>query len=171
MRKIVNSPRRIAITVATTAITMIAAAAAVMGFVASASAAPRHTGNKPTASCGLVTLRGTYLFHGDGTNVTAGVASALAYAGSITFDGAGNFQGYISTEVGGTVQSDRPYGGTYTVNSNCTGSYTVISTVHVPVSFDLFTSSSGDYFTYVQTAPVGPDFDVDATSAQRVALG
>lgn len=169
MRKLVNTPRRTAITVATIAITLIAAAAAAMGFVASASAAPRQTSHEFASSCGLGTLRGTYLFHGDGTNVESGVSSALAYAGSITFDGAGNLQGYISTAVGGTVQSDRAYTGTYTVNSNCTGSYTVTSTVHVPVSFDVFTSPSGGYFTYVQTAPVGADFDVDSTSAQRVS--
>lgn len=168
MRKVFSSPRRASLI---TAIILIAASLTTVGFVGTASATPKHDAHRGSFPCGLATLTGTYLFHGDGTNVLNGVETPLSYAGSITFDGNGNLHGYVTTDGDGQVQSDRPYTGTYTLGSNCTGNYTIDSTVHVPVSFDMFVAPTGNYYTYVQTQPVGAVFDVDATSAQRVSLG
>lgn len=163
MRKLASPSRRTAITAAVT----VATAAATMAYVSSAGAAPGHA-NRETATCSPATLHGTYLFHGNGTAINGQGHVPLAFAGSFRFDGAGHLQGHITTNLDGTANRYIPFTGTYTVAADCTGTYAIGDAVYN----DLYAASSGNEFTYVQTAE-GPggdhDLDVVATNAHRVS--
>lgn len=65
----------------------------------------------------------------------------------ITFDGSGNFQSTITASVGGTPAQSFPDSGTYTVNSNCTGSLATTS----GFTFDFIVFHGGKEVRYIQT--------------------
>jgi len=83
-------------------------------------------------SCSLVSLRGTYAVHAQGTIV--GQLPALfpappfpfGEAGIVTFDGNGNHSGKTTVNIDGVVLTPT-FNGTYTINSDCTGTITVNS--------------------------------------------
>lgn len=169
MHKLFRQSRRTTIGAAVT----LAAATAAVAFVSTAGAATGQQKPKPP-TCRLGTLHGTYLFRGDGPHIEKkGPTSAMAYAGYFHFDGAGHIdRGYITTRVGEAIQSDRTLdGSTYTLGANCTGTFTINNPAHIPVFFDIFTTPSGNKFTYVQTDDSDEHYDVDATIAERADLG
>src|SRR4051794_14398604 len=75
--------------------------------------------------CTQATMIGTYVTSGGGTvaaNNGAGVASsAMVSVGKVTYDGHGNGQATFTRSVAGVI-SRGTAPGTYTVNSDCTGS-------------------------------------------------
>jgi len=75
-------------------------------------------------SCSLARAAGTYGFTDSGTVVGVGPRAA---AGILTLDAAGNINGKVTASLNGSV-SHTALSGTYTVNSDCTGT----------VSFDEF---------------------------------
>lgn len=155
MRNLVSLSRRTAIAIVLAA----AATAAAVTLANSASATPaiaRHTGSP---SCGLATLRGLYLFAGDGFSVSGSTSTPLAFAGSETFDGAGHVQGISTSSFGGTITRASAFTGSYTVAANCTGTLTIGTSLH----FDLYIAPSGVRFTYAQTDPGS----VSATTEQQ----
>jgi hypothetical protein len=166
MRKLPKPSRR---TTAVTAAVACASATAAVVFVNSASADSQ--GGRQPSTCSLATLNGTYLFRGDGEHFEADGSSApVAYAGHLHFNGAGKIdKGIISTRVGSFVDSRRSFDGTYTVDANCSGTFSPNDPTHPPVTFDLFTSPSGDKYTYLQTDLFNDVYDVDATIAERVS--
>jgi hypothetical protein len=66
---------------------------------------------------GNATLRGTYMSHGSGTIVGLGPIAAV---GLLIYDGKGNLVNPFTASANGNVGSATTYG-TYTVNSDCTG--------------------------------------------------
>jgi hypothetical protein len=72
------------------------------------------------AACSLVRAAGTYGVSDSGTVIGIGPRAAV---GSITFDAAGNANGSVTASLNGGVSSTT-LSGTYTVNSDCTGSST-----------------------------------------------
>jgi hypothetical protein len=76
--------------------------------------------------CSLASVAGSY---GYTTNGFVAIAPATfvpaAAAGRITFDGHGHVNG-IQTRVVAGSSLDETYSGTYSVNPNCTGSFTVL---------------------------------------------
>ena len=112
--------------------------------------------SKPT--CTLETLKGRYLFAWSGavlppafevTEPTAGGA-----AGYHTFNGDGTGTDTVTVRIGTTItlhQVVAPI--TYTVNANCTGTYTVL--VPNGPSFDLFIAPNGEEIATFATAPAG----------------
>ena len=75
--------------------------------------------------CSNASLQGTYAQKGTGV-ITAppDMAGPLANVGTLTFDGNGNVTGVLVNSLNGTtVQTTET--GTYKVNSDCTGTYTV----------------------------------------------
>ncbi|HEY6423992.1 MAG TPA: hypothetical protein VIY28_12240 [Pseudonocardiaceae bacterium] len=105
----------------------------------------------PTASpsCELATLKGTYLFEGNGASVSGTTTTPTAFAGSEHFNGAGAVTGSSTFSSGGTIFPRSAFTGTYTLTAGCTGTLTIGTTLH----FDIYVASSGDKFTYVQTDP------------------
>ena len=79
---------------------------------------------------------GTFGFTGSGSYVGTG---NIAISGQITLDGAGHVSGIESSSIAGKINSNIPFTGTYSVNSNCTGKAAFKpkggSTVHI--SFEL----------------------------------
>ena len=98
-----------------------------------------RTGGPATAivradgGCSLASLQGTYAVHGQGTflvEVPGFPAPPFPFgeAGIATFDGTGRFFGKTTINAGGLLLNPT-FTGTYTVNSDCTGSVMVQSDV------------------------------------------
>ena len=109
---------------------------------AAARAAARTT-------CGVGTLRGTYLFADHGVDTTTG--KTFAGAGYEYFDGNGNIEGVFSSNFDGVITKRDSSKGTYVVNADCTGRSTYPGDVEY--KYDLFIDPGGDMLTWVQIKP------------------
>ena len=98
--------------------------------------------------CTLKTLRGTYVFTASGYNVVAGVGQLKAIVEVINFNGDGTLTVAAATRsVNGVVARTPPGGGgTYTVDSDCTGTI-----VFAGPTFDIFISPTGGKIWMIQT--------------------
>jgi hypothetical protein len=113
--------------------------------------------NDGATKCTVKTLKGRYLFAAPATlfppafGVTEpSVGNAAGYH---IFDGNGHGQDFVTFTINGKVQpvpSPNPL--TYTLNSDCTGTYTVLPS---GPDFDIFISPNGDEMTSIATAPPG----------------
>ncbi len=77
------------------------------------------------AQCTNATLNGNYAMTWSGfTTKHAPVGNEVPWAGVavVTFDGAGNFSAGWTTAINGVIYTAQTGAGTYTVNSDCTGS-------------------------------------------------
>jgi hypothetical protein len=82
-------------------------------------AAPAHAWNRP---CSLASTAGNWSFTDNGTVVGIGPRTAV---GVFTLDGNGNLlNGVATSSLNGSI-ADETFSGTYTVNSNCTGTLSV----------------------------------------------
>ena len=106
------------------------------------------------AQCGNATLTGNYAFIYSGSNapghsVTGKNTFGNAAVGVFTFDGAGNFTvSYTVVGNGHASSTSVPDTGTYTVNSDCTGSLTDTT---IDVHFNIVTVGGGAEFFAIQT--------------------
>lgn len=103
------------------------------------SANPEPNGGR----CSNRTLSGTYGYSAQGQVLPApGLAFLFSSTGMASFDGAGNVSWVEHTVIGGAQQGadwTRSASGTYTVNSDCTGTMVVI-TPNSPVPLNIFIS-------------------------------
>jgi len=117
--------------------------------------------NDGATKCSLKTLKGRYLFGGGSgtlfppafgvTEVSIGTA-----AGYHIFDGNGGGQDYVTFTVNGIDQNvPSPNQLTYTLNSDCTGTYAVLPLGVGFPTFDIFVSPNGDEMTSINTGPKG----------------
>lgn len=99
----------------------------------------------PAAQCplGNATKHGTYLVSGTGTIVGVGPISAV---GEITYDGQGNSIATVTLSVNGTIHSGVTVTGTYTVNSDCTGSHTESNGSH----YDFVVTTEGNTASWIE---------------------
>jgi hypothetical protein len=125
--------------------------------------------NDGTTQCSLKTLKGRYLFAGPGTAFPPAFGvkevSVSNAAGFHIFNGDGTGQDYVTFTINGIdqhVPSPDPL--TYTLNSDCTGTYTVLNG---GPSFDIFVSPNGDEMTSIATEPEGNA--ASFTPSRRVA--
>jgi hypothetical protein len=107
-------------------------------------------------TCSLETLKGRYLFASSGTILPPafGVTEPTpgADAGFHTFNGDGTGTDTVTVRIGNKVVLQNfvsPI--TYTVNADCTGTYTVPN----GPSFDLFIAPNGHAISRIATAPPG----------------
>jgi hypothetical protein len=133
-------------------------ALAVGGMSPTAGAQTKLDENGSTPTCNLQTLKGRYLFAWSGAvlppafGVTEQTLSGAA--GYNTFNGDGTGTAIVTVRVGTTITLHQvvvPI--TYTVNANCTGTYTVL--VPNGPSFDLFIAPDGSELAEFATAPAG----------------
>ncbi|MBV9768870.1 MAG: hypothetical protein JOZ32_04805 [Bryobacterales bacterium] len=115
-------------------------------------------GIAPTAKadnkgCSNATLRGTYAYTSTGTITSPpDLAGPVAEVGTQTFDGKG------STTATATL-NDTPQPlmitGTYTVNSDCTGTFTlqVVSPFQATIDVFFVLDNGGDEFQAIETNP------------------
>jgi hypothetical protein len=88
-----------------------------------------HAQEEALEACSAATLNGTYALTFSGFTTRGSVAAAInnftpvAGGGLVTFDGDGNLSASETVSVGGLVNPVNTTG-TYTVNSDCTGTFT-----------------------------------------------
>ncbi len=101
-------------TVTRTILVIVFASIFVVGAVPNAQAGHDH-------ECSNASLKGTYGFYNFGTVVPAGTPRAVV--GLAIFDGEGNWFNISTINDNGTVTRTTVLGLTYTVNSDCTGTW------------------------------------------------
>jgi hypothetical protein len=110
--------------------------------------------------CGVYMLRGSYLFATHGWNIVGGVAQPKAIVEGIDFNGDGTLVSPFATvSINGTIIHSSGSLGTYTVNTDCTGT---LSFTGGP-SFDIFVEASGRQLWMIQTGPGSPVFEGTVT--------
>jgi hypothetical protein len=135
--------------------TMTLAAACALGvsgtlaLTASAAETDSTEANPTAPRCSTATLKGLYLFSGDGWSVSATGTTPMAFAGSERFDGRGGVRGNVTFSQNGTIIPKSSYTSTYTINPDCTGTQLVDGIGH----YDIYVAPSGDSFTFIQTDP------------------
>lgn len=92
--------------------------------------------------CSLSTLKGRYLFSASGKDA----GNDFSFAGSEQFDGNGTITTKQSVNGSSAIIHIT---GTYTLDSDCTGSSSYSDNTH----YNLFVSPDGSIFNYIQTDP------------------
>jgi hypothetical protein len=109
--------------------------------------------------CSNYTLRGTFAFTSTGFTTAASPAGAgmVAEVGTQTFDGTGGTTGAAMLSGNGAIYQ-LTIAGTYTVNADCTGTFTLMVTFPassgigtVPVDVFFVITGSGDEFQAMET--------------------
>ena len=107
--------------------------------------------DRPT--CTLATLKGRYLFGGIATLLPPAVPeqSLLAVAGYHIFNGDGTGIDIVTASINGvSVENNNKFDITYTVNPDCSGTYTVLAD---GVSFGLYIAPDGEELIVIGTDP------------------
>ena len=100
--------------------------------------------------CGVHMLRGSYLFATHGWNIVGGVAQPKAIVEGIDFNGDGTLVSPFATvSINGTIFHSSGSLGTYTVNTDCTGTLSFTG----GASFDIFVEQNGKQLWMIQTGP------------------
>jgi len=116
--------------------------------------------DKGVASCGAYTLHGSYLFATHGWNIVGGVAQPKAIVEGIDFNGDGTLVSPFATvSINGTILHSSGSLGTYTVNTDCTGTLSFTG----GASFDIFVEQNGKQLWMIQTGPGSPEFEGTVT--------
>jgi hypothetical protein len=98
-----------------------------------------------TDECSNVTIEGTYAFMIHGQILTANGPLIIDGIAKTTFDGNGNLVQVDAVAVNGDIPVVwRPGTGTYSVNSDCTGTMTFVSQGQAPIHLVILVSHSGD---------------------------
>ena len=115
--------------------------------------------------CGVYTLHGSYLFATHGWNIVGGGAQPKAIVEGIDFNGDGTLVSPFATvSINGTIMHSSGSPGTYTVNTDCTGT---LSFTGGP-SFDIFVEPRGNQLWIIQTGgPVPAVFEGTVTRVSR----
>jgi hypothetical protein len=137
-------------------------ACAFVSLVAAMVLGTSHTARAALApqACGVYTLRGSYLFATHGWNIVGGVAQPKAIVEGIDFNGDGTLVSPFATvSINGTILHSSGSLGTYTVNTDCTGT---VSFTGGP-RFHIFVEQNGKQLWMIQTGPGSPVFEGTAT--------
>jgi len=112
--------------------------------------------NDPPIKCTLETLNGQYLVAGNGMlippvplfSIPAGAPpSVTAVAAYSIYNGDGTGTDYVTFTVDGVIAANGPTPTTYTLNTDCTGTRTVVNGPH----FNIFVAIDGSALTEVST--------------------
>ena len=118
--------------------------------------------------CSAASLLGTFSRRDTGTVLMAPTAAAvgpIAVVGTFTFNGAGSVAGAsVSSQNGAISQGTQT--GTYTVNSDCTGTITVQGSSGHAAHYSFVMDDNGNEFQYICTDS-GPISIVYAGTARR----
>ena len=121
-----------------------------IGIVALASVGPlgeEGYAGESQGGCTLATLRGLYMFAQSGYVTIGGSLVPQGVTGKAVFYGNGKFDSLATISIGGTIIPDDAAPGTYTLNSDCTGTVTVLMKAPTPdVHLDIFVAPDGDKF-------------------------
>jgi hypothetical protein len=128
------------------ALTSAAFFAFALGAVCSAEAAPNQ-------GCSVSTLRGAFADKDTGY-ITSPPAFAGPFAGAVleTFDGKGGFSGSGVSSINGNILPGT-FQGSYTVNPDCTGTYTVVNSIGLTIHAFFVIADGGNELHIVITDP------------------
>jgi len=139
--------------------TLAAIAAVGMGLAPTARAAEK--------GCATWTLLGTFSRLDTGTVLASpGGAGPVAYVGTFTFDGNGNVTGATTYSISGIIGTGTQTG-TYTVNSDCTGTITVQGASGRSSHYSFVIDDNGNGFQYICTDSTPPTFLIVYTGTAR----
>ncbi len=106
--------------------------------------------NTAKAMCSEATLKGTYLFAGDGVAIKGDEQLPFSYAGYEVFDGNGKVKQVLTLNINGKkVIHNETLSGTYSVKADCTSTVTYADGTR----YDQFIAPDGSMLTFVQTKP------------------
>ena len=114
-------------------------------------AVPEAYAGENEGKCTLATLNGQYLFAGSGMLLPPAVPWPLTTnsAGFHVFNGDGTGSDFVTFSLNGIDQdAPSPVAITYTLNPDCTGTYSVPS---AGLHFDIFVAVDGSALTLIQT--------------------
>jgi hypothetical protein len=122
-----------------------------------------------SASCNNSTIKGSYAFTVHGQIFTPNGPLLVDGIAKTTFDGNGNLTQVDAVALNGNIPLVwRPGTGTYTVNSNCTGTMTLMNEGQAPLHLAILVSHSGDTIHAVVTDPgVAVTSDAERVLAPR----
>jgi hypothetical protein len=134
--------------------------------LAASSAATAHASN-----CTTLTIRGTYAFTIHGQILTPNGPLLVDGIARTVFDGNGNLTQVDAVAVNGNIALVwRPGTGTYTLNSDCTGTMTLVNQGQPPLHLAVLVSHSGGLIHSVVTDPgFAVAADADRVTAPRCA--
>ena len=128
-----------------------------IGLLISGAGRPEQaSSDKP---CSLQTLKGTYLYHCAG--VSGQDQAHFAFAGYDHYNGDGTVTGVFSFSDKDNILHHVSYSGTYTVNPDCTGTYTTVDENGISGNLDLFFGRDGEEVTFIFTDPGVVDAGVE----------
>ena len=134
-------------------------------FVTPGIARAENDGQSVMPTCGVQTLHGSYVFNAHGWNVVSGAAVPKAILEGINFNGDGTLVSpFVTLSVNGTIIRTSGTAGTYTVQSDCTGTLSFDD----GNSFDVFVSRNGQQLWMIQTISVGGTPAVFEGTGRRV---
>ena len=106
------------------------------------------------AGCTDLTIKGSYAFTVHGQILTPNGPLLVDGIARTTFDGNGNLTQVDAVAINGHIPLVwRPGTGTYTVNSDCTGTMTLINTGQPTLHLAILVSQSGNHIHTVVTDP------------------
>ena len=106
------------------------------------------------AKCSLATLKGLYMFAESGYLTVSGSLVPEGVTGKAIFHGNGSFDSLATISTGGDIVPGDAAPGTYTLNSDCTGTVTVLMKAPAPdVHLDIFVAPDGDEIFNIETDP------------------
>jgi hypothetical protein len=112
------------------------------------------TANAHEKACSDATLKGTFAQKGTGVIITPpAIAGPMANVGTLTFDGNGAITGTVINSLNGNMVPATETG-TYKVNPDCTGTYTVqISPLGITGNAFFVIDDSGNELQIITTDP------------------
>jgi hypothetical protein len=143
----------------------LAFACALLSLVAAMALGASGTARAALAPqpCGVERLRGSYVFATHGWNIVSGVAVPKAIVEGINFNGDGTLVSPFATvSINGVIITSSGTPGTYTVNTDCTGTLTFTG----GAGYDIFVELNGQQLWMIQTS--GPTPAVFEGTATRV---
>ena len=121
-----------------------------VGILTVGQGAAQDAAGTGKARCSLATLRGMYLFAGDGVIIEGDDQVPFAAAGYEVYHGNGKVDVVVTVSQNGEITRRVRAAGTYTVSADCTGSSTYPD---LHAHFDQFIAPDGSMFTFIQTDP------------------
>jgi hypothetical protein len=105
-------------------------------------------------SCSNATLKGLYMYANSGYQSVNPSLVPLAVTGKNIFYGNGKFDSLATLSIGGIIIPNDAAPGTYTINSDCTGTAIVHMTPPTPdVHLQWFVAPDGDQIFSTETDP------------------
>jgi hypothetical protein len=105
-------------------------------------------------TCGVQSLRGTYVFSASGYNIVGGVPQPKAIVEVLAFNGDGTLTvPAVTASINGLILQPPPGTGDYTVDIDCTGTIAFHGAPpgQQPPTFNIFLAANGEEVWMIQT--------------------